>query len=149
MLTVVLGSSAAQAAGPIDPLPVPEYSFARDSWAVQTWLVDAGDILTLDSPYPAVIVPRVPLGLLDADDDLDALSAANHTMTLDDEFVLLFSVDAQTVGDLPPDPTLVALNVPYNAFDQAAKGQAAGDQFMALTAWSRCSAARSGRAMMF
>jgi hypothetical protein len=44
--------------------------------------------------------------------------------------VLLFSVDEDTVRLAEPDAELIALNVPYNVFDQAVRGQATGDQFM-------------------
>ncbi|UCF32263.1 MAG: dockerin type I repeat-containing protein [Phycisphaerales bacterium] len=126
-----------EAAPPIDPLPIPDYSFSGDSWTVSAGLVDAGDVLTLDFPYPAELLDRETLGLHSTDDDLDALSAGNTLIAPNETFVLLFSVDAQTVGVALPDPALIALDVPYNVADQAAKGQAAGDQFMSTRLLTR------------
>jgi hypothetical protein len=126
-----------EAAPPIDPLPVPDYSFSAGSWSVSTGLVDAGDVLTLDFPHPAELLDRETLGLFSTDDDLDALSDSNTLIPLEDTFVLLFSVDAQTVGVALPDPALIDLDVPYNVADQAAKGQAAADQFMSTRVFTR------------
>jgi len=81
-------------------------------------------------------VEGADLGLVDELDDLDALSTDNPSVDPEASFGLLFSVDAESVGAVPPDPALIALNVPYNVMDQAAQGHAAGDQFMSTQLFS-------------
>lgn len=140
LLTGVLAlTPVGHAVPPIDPLLAPDYSFDLESCAVDGDIVDAGDILNLDFPDPNVVLSRAALGLLFEDDDLDALSADNALVDPEDTFVLLFSVGAQTVGLAPPDPNLIDLAVPYNVTDQAARGHAAGDQFMSTQLSTRLS----------
>ena len=124
-------TSQGTADAPIDPLPVPDYSFDLTSWTLgEAEDLDARDVLFLDFPHPGELVPGDSLGLVSSEDDLNALSTDNTFVTPEDRFALLFSVDADSVGVVPPDPELIALNVPYNVMDQAAQGHAAGDQFM-------------------
>ncbi|MBU0616099.1 MAG: hypothetical protein KKI02_00110, partial [Planctomycetes bacterium] len=121
---------AVQGEAPIDPLPVPDYSFDLGSWAEGEGIVEARDVLYLDFPYPGTLLPGLMLQLYSPSDDLDALSPANAAVTDQDTFALLFSVSAGTLGAAPPDPALIELNVPYNVANQAALGHAGGDQFM-------------------
>jgi hypothetical protein len=130
LLAVLAVTPAGQGAPPIEPLPPPDYSFDLASWTVLEGYVDARDILVLDFPHPERLLFGETLGLVSTLDDVDALSAANASVASDETFVLLFSVDAQTVGAVPPDSALIALHVPYNVMHQAARGQAPGDQFM-------------------
>lgn len=124
-------ASVGDGAAPIDPLPAPDYSFDLASTTVEGGLVDAGDVLILNFPDPEVLLTAASLGLnYPNQDDLDALSSLNPSIEPSDNFALLFSVDAQTVGTVPPDPNFIEMNVPYNVADQAARGHAAGDQFM-------------------
>jgi hypothetical protein len=124
-------TSPGRADAPIDPLPVPDYSFDLTSWTLgEVEGLDARDVLYLDFPHPGELVPGDTLGLASSEDDLDALSSGNTSVTPEDKFALLFSVDADSVGAVPSHPKLIALNVPYNVMDQAARGHAAGDQFM-------------------
>ncbi|MGD8452478.1 MAG: hypothetical protein PVJ57_11715 [Phycisphaerae bacterium] len=120
----------ARASEPMEPLPIPDYSFNYGSWAVGEGVCDSGDVLTLDFPNPVVLVARADLGLWSPEDDLDALSTPYPAIGVQRSFVLLLSVDENTVGVAPPDGNLAAMNVPYNVADQAARGHAAGDQFM-------------------
>ena len=129
---VCLGLVArAPAERPLTPLPLPDFTFDLESPTVMQGLVKAGDILTFDGRQPVTLVRAEQLGLLSPQDALDGLSGPNPTGP-PSTFVLLFSVDRQTVGTTPPDPELVRLNVPYNAYDQARRGQAAGDEYMSL-----------------
>ena len=130
LIFVLAVTPAIKGVAPIEPLPVPDYSFDLTSWTVQAGIIDARDVLVLDFPYPAALVPGAALGLASPYDDLDALSAANAFVTAQDTFGLLFSVDGESVGLAPPDPLLIAMNVPYNVADQAVRGHACGDQFM-------------------
>lgn len=138
LLTGVLGTAVALAAPPINGLPVPFYSFDRQSPTVLGGFFDARDVLRFDFPQPAVALPGTLLGLVQPTDELDALSSSSPEL-LDPlaRFVLLFSVDRQTIGVTPPEPSLVAANVPYNVLDQAARGHAAGDQYASLTSFLR------------
>jgi hypothetical protein len=129
--------AVARAAPPIDPLPAPLFSFDLESPSVLTYSVDPAGILTLNSPHPYIVVSGSDLGLGEAEDELDAMSLANVDLPLDATFAILFSVDRDTVGVATPDPDLVALEVPYNVLDQALRGQAAGDQFMSTTLYTR------------
>lgn len=126
----------AHAAAPIQPLLVPDYSFDLMSCAVDGGVLEAGDVLFLDLPNAAVLVPSSLLGLATQNDDLDGLSAANAMIATGDSFVLLFSVDSNSSGLAPPEPILTALNVPYNVTDQAQRGHAAADQFMSTQMFS-------------
>jgi hypothetical protein len=137
VLALVGFVAVARAAPPLEPLPAPLFSFDLESPSVQTYSVDAAGILELDSPRPSLLVSGLEIGLGAEGDDLDAMSLANADVPLDASFAILFSVDRDTVGVATPDPDLVALEVPYNALDQALRGQAAGDQFMSTTLYTR------------
>jgi hypothetical protein len=130
LLLVLASAPAVRAEAPLDPLPVPDYSFDLSSWTVAQGIVDARDVLYLDFPHPGRLLPGLMLQLYSSADDLDALSSANATLTELHTFALLFSVSAAANGVAPPDPALIELNVPYNVTNQAALGQAGGDQFM-------------------
>ncbi|MCP4248810.1 MAG: hypothetical protein GY778_17335, partial [bacterium] len=125
-------AGGAPAAPPVDPLLPPDYSFDLASPKVAMGLVHAADVLELAFPDPMVRIPGAAFGLISPLDDLDALSGSNVGLPPGTPFVLLFSVDRATVGGVDPDQGLVAAGVPYNAADQALKGQAAGDQYVAL-----------------
>jgi hypothetical protein len=128
---------AATAEIPIDPLPAPDYSFDLLSCSVDEGIVEAGDILNVDLPDPNILLYGEMLGLFSTEDDLNALSAANPAVDLEQTFALLLSVHAATVGVAPPDPALIELYVPYNVTDQATRGHAAGDQFMSTRLFTR------------
>ena len=132
------------AAPPIDPLPAPNYSFDLVSPTVLGGIVDASDVLAPGAEHPQRVIFGPLLGLAMPEDDLDALSGANANVSDVETFVLLFSVDRQTMGTADPDPLLIELEVPYNALDQAWRGQAAGDQFMSLPLFTRQGRERGG-----
>ena len=67
---------------------------------------------------PEIIVPAEGMMLVDAADDLDALSFGLWEGCMVTEFMLLFSVDRISEGSVPPDATLVALGFPFNIQDQ-------------------------------
>lgn len=141
--------SVSQAGRPTDPLPTPLYAFDNFSPQVVSSPLNAGDVLTLVGGAPTVYVAGPQLGLVDTDNDvIDALSM-NRLIGSDDTFVILFSVDRDTIGETPPDGELVEAGVPFNGLDQADKVQAAGDQYLStslfmLSGASRARAARSG-----
>ncbi len=135
-LTLALGAASALAAPPLQPLPAPYYSFDVASPTVMMGFVGAADVLALGPGGPLVVVPGALLGLPHPFDDLDALSGPHSAWPVSQPFVLLFSVDRQSVGAAAPDPALVAAAVPYNALDQAFRGHAAGDQFMSTSVFT-------------
>ena len=130
VMCVLATTVALRAAAPLAPLPAPDYSFDLLSCAVDGGLVEPGDVLFQEATELEVQLPASALGLLYEEDDLDALSGPNASVNPTESFILLFSVDLETIGVVGPDPDLIALNVPYNVMDQAALGQVAGDQFM-------------------
>jgi hypothetical protein len=138
-------TAAAFAAPPVEPLPAPLYSFDLASPTVQSGIVGASDILALAFPFPEPIVPGENLGLYSPLDDLDGFTF-NQMLPPGAPFALLFSVDRETLGMAPPDPELLMLGRPFNAQDQAARGQAAGDQFLSLEAFTRPGGATRARA---
>ncbi len=135
-LALALGTAGALAAPPLQPLPLPYYSFDLASPTVMTGFVGAADMLTLGPAGPLVVVPGALLGLPSPFDDLDAISGPHNDWPAFAPFVLLFSVDRQSVGAVAPDPALVAAGVPYNVLDQAFRGHAAGDQFMSTSVFT-------------
>lgn len=132
-----LGLSPRAAAQPqaVRPLRTPDFSVDRDSPATFNGVVQPGD--TLNKPGPSVVRPAATLGLLNPLDDLDGISFNRGNVPTTQTFLILFSVDRASIGLASPDPALVAQNRPYNVLDQAAKSQAPGDIFMALTPFNR------------
>jgi hypothetical protein len=120
----------AVAAPPLNPLPAPAYSFDLASPSTDPSTRKAGDILVLNGNQPVVALSGSTLGMVSANDDLDGLSS-NVMLSPTTPFLLLFSVDRQSQGAAPPSHDLAALGIPFNAFDQAERGQAAADEYMA------------------
>ena len=117
---------------PLDPLPVPSYSFDLISPATTNGIVTSDSVLAVQD-FPFARFDAVVLGLGRLADDIDGLSGRHTELSYGDQFVLLFSVDRTSVGnDIATDPALVNMGVPYDAADQARKGQAAGDMFMTV-----------------
>lgn len=135
LVLAVCAASAAGAPEPTarNPLPRAFFSFDRQSPSVG-FTFTAADVLRV--PGPVIDVPAQNMRLFDPNDELDALSFANHTIG-GSTFVLTFSVDRATQGLVPPDPVLVSLGFPYNVLDQASKRQAPGDEYMSLTLFDR------------
>jgi hypothetical protein len=129
----LLPAARLQASPPIEPLPAPYYSFDLESPSVWAGVFEARDILQLGPGGPEPAIYGAMLGLESSFDDLDCLSGPHAAFPPTASFVLLFSVDRNTQGTTPPDPLLVGLDVPYNALDQAERGQAAGDEYMSTT----------------
>jgi hypothetical protein len=129
LLAALGGLPAAQAVPPVDPLPAPDYSFDASSPSVLDGFVSARDVLNVGFPYALSVLSGAALDLQSSLDDLDALSAGNAALLVDDLFVLLFSVTRESVGLAAPAPELVAAGVPYNMLDQAGRRHAAGDVF--------------------
>ena len=124
-------SLAATAAPPLEPLSPPDYSLDRYSPAVLTGLVQAADILRVSQGQRTIVVEGHMLGLLSTFDELDGLSGGvPGGLPAGTTFGLLFSVDRATLGLTPPDPFYFSIGLPYNAYDQARRGHAAGDQFL-------------------
>jgi hypothetical protein len=141
ILLSIGAAGVCHAAPPLVPLPAPLFSFDRDSPTVLAGLVGAADLLLPSDPVPTIVVPGWKLGAGLPGDDLDGLMLATNDIPIGVPFTLLFSVDRQTVGVATPDPTLVFLGVPYNVLDQAARGHAAGDEYMGLQQFIRNGAA--------
>jgi hypothetical protein len=143
LMALTICAAAAHAAGPRVPLPAPYYSFDLASPTVQAGIVGAADILEYGLPFPTVVVHGYELGLFSPLDDLDGL-AFGRLPPPGTSVSLLFSVDRGTVGVMPPDPLLVPAGIPFNAQDQAARHQAAGDEFMSLETFPLALAGRAG-----
>ncbi len=142
IVTVSVPVRLAVAEPPPEPLPVPEYSFDVESPTVSGSIVSASDVLTLAFPSPEVAMPGSALGLFSSLDDLDALSGNNASTPMTKSFALLFSVDRESKGAIAPDPYLVDGGYPYNVFDQAGRGHAAGDQFFTTELFSHAGSIR-------
>lgn len=143
--TVALFSTIALGAPPLEPTLAPFYSFDAASPTVADGTVGSADLLFPDpSEVPNIVLRGLDIGLGQPGDELDALSGPNSDVDANRSFAILVSVDRATLGGVPPDPDLVNQGVPYNVADQAGKGQAAGDQFMSLTLYTRAGGRLSG-----
>jgi hypothetical protein len=101
-------------------------------------LVLPADLLLPTGPNaPTVDIAAANLALSDPNDDIDALALGGWGVSVDDAFVLIFSVDSEAFGGSPPDAQLTGLGYPFNAQDQVAKNQAPGDAFMSLLLFDR------------
>lgn len=137
-VTVLFLSSLVVAAPPAETTFPPFYSFDAISPTVADGTVGSADIL-LPGPDDTIIIllRGADFGMPLPGDDVDACSGPSSNIASGDSFTLLISVDEFSVGAVPPDQNLVQQGVPYNAADQAEKGQAAGDQFMGLDLFTR------------
>ncbi|RMF76830.1 MAG: hypothetical protein D6744_12000 [Planctomycetota bacterium] len=97
--------------------------------------IDPGDVL--HPPGPMIVFDHLRLGLLSDADEVDGLSLVHIGFNPLATWSLLFSVDRETIGIVPPDPNLVALGLPFNVLDQAQKNQQAADVFMGLRSFNR------------
>jgi len=128
----------AQPAHAIEPLPTPWFSITRTSPSAGIGNLRGRDIL--DKPGPTVIFSGAALGMSTSSpfaDELDDFSTNRNSVTDSQTFVILFSIDKTSTGGVQPDPTLVSLNRPFNALDQALKKQAPGDIFMSTLTFTR------------
>jgi len=135
-LSLSLSAAMAGDGTPRQPLLPPFYSFDRDSPSVQAGIVPADAVLRFDGERAVVVVSPAELNLGRPLDDINALALETPGIVLTAPIAILFSVDRATVGAVAPDPFLVANNVPYNVQDQAAKGHAAGDQYISTDVFS-------------
>lgn len=155
---VFVGTSVAHH-GPVIRLVPPFYSFDRESATIDPEQkpetdLHAYDILKLvQGPEVSDVgraVPGADLGLEDPADELNALSSGNPGLVdppglgPNVEFMLLFSIDQDSAPTTEPDKWVRGQNVPYNAQEQAEKGHAAGDQYMALDKFTRKGGPMSG-----
>jgi hypothetical protein len=139
LLGVGLLAGTAQATRPFRPLPAGLYTFDFQSPSVADGTLSPADILTFDPTTPdrpQIFLPADAIGLTPLD-DLDAFSITTNGLPATEPFLLLFSVDRETIGTAPPDPDLVALGIPYNVRNQAERGHAAGDQYIATVLFTR------------
>jgi hypothetical protein len=137
LVASALGTLPAGAAPPSSPLEPPEYSIDRASPLVHESSLQAGDLLERGFLRPRVALEARGLLLFSPFDDVDALSGPHLEFAHGDTVSILFSVDRATVGLSPPDPVFVASGVPYNVRDQAQRGHAAGDTFLAADLFDR------------
>jgi len=131
-----------------NPISPPVYSIDPNSPSVLLGFTPADVLLPFDPnipqdpnrpdgpDFPRLILRPRWLGLTKFD-NLDGLSFPNNQIGPFDNLALLFSVDRRAVGAVPPDPGLVAMGFPFNVQDQAARRQAAGDSYMALSVFVR------------
>ncbi len=132
---VAMAAVPATGSEPLFPLPAPLYSFDLESPTIRDEPLRAGDVFALSEPIPSVAVPSFALGLGPAD-ELDALSSPTFGLASGAYFTIQFSVDRATVGLAAPLPWQIQGEVPYNAKDQARRGQAAGDLFMTIDSFT-------------
>ena len=131
ILSVCVGRALAQPHA-IDPLPCPQLGVDALSPLNDTLPGAASSVLK--KPGPHILYPGPNLGLNSPDDQLDGLSYdRSPVLQVSPFFLLLFGVDRESVGAVPPDPVLVSLNRPFNVFDQAYRQQQAGDLFLSTT----------------
>lgn len=137
MITIGLCSGlTALASPPTNPVATPLFTFDRNSPSVlpPNPFVRSDEVLRIvipDEP-PVRVFDPVNLGLGQPNDDLNAVSFSKSSLTTADQFVIMFSVDRSTSGDVPPNPLLLLNETPFNVADQAARGHAAGDAFVTL-----------------
>jgi len=134
-VVILVAVSNVLGAPPLDPTGPPLYSFDANSPKVLDGTVRADDLLRPgpEGQNPVVVLPGSNLGLGNMGDELGGLSSPNSGVGPTAEFAILFSISRTSLGGVAPDPVAVNSDIPYNAQDQAEKGQAAGDQFMSLT----------------
>lgn len=147
-IVIAVCTTAAYASEPISPLPVPQYSFDRQSPKVVDGSVSAAD--TLENPgtgFPTIAIPAPWLDLFGSNDDIDGLSGNLGYAPPTATFLLLFSVNRTSPGAEFPLPGLIDAEVPYNALDQAGRGHAAGDQYAALDLYTASSRPGNFRAI--
>ncbi len=145
-LAIGLLAGPALATRPVEPLPAGWYSFDLASPTVLDGIVGASDVLQFDPTqpqHPQIAFFAEQIGLQTCD-DLDCLSTSNTGLPDGAQFMLLFSVDRGTVGDVPPDPFIVSFGIPYNVMDQAERGHAAADQYIAFDFYTRAGVAQRG-----
>lgn len=137
--TVLTLAGVSVASPPLEPIPVPLYSFDAASPSVGAAGVLSDGVLRKESvPYPVTALAGANIGLGAPEDDLDGMSfnrAPDFPPT--STFVLMFSVDRETTGNMPPSPALLAAEAPFNVADQAMRGQAAGDAFVSHNLFTR------------
>lgn len=121
-----------------NPLTPPLFSIDPNSPEVDPNLpypLHPGDLLVVEPNVPmptiAVFAENLSLDPNDPRDNVNGL-ALQAWVSPGETFVLIFSVDRAAIGAAPPDPYIESLGFPYNAQDQAGKGQAAGDAYMSL-----------------
>lgn len=132
--------SPAQAGEPTaaNPLPRPHLSIDPLGPSIGMFGLNPDDVYGVggDGPPADLVFPGAGLGLGAPGDNLDGLSHGNSGVGLADTFVLLFSVDRDTVGAVPPDGSISG-TFPFNVQDQANRNQAAGDEYMGLSLFNR------------
>lgn len=121
-----------------NPLADPYFAIDLNSPEVINGFRSAGDVLIPPGPigFPTVVSPRNEHSLFSPLDHLDGLSDISTTGPTA-TFAILFSVNRNAIGAVPPDPGLIAAGFPFNVQDQAAKNQAAGDLFVSTLLFNR------------
>ncbi|MBN1513260.1 MAG: hypothetical protein JXB13_14690, partial [Phycisphaerae bacterium] len=138
-LVCLVVAPAARARRPVQPLPAGIYTFDQGSPTVSAGFLSAADVLrfsSVDPTLPIVDVNAADVGLT-LFDDIDALSINTTGVGPIEPLLLVFSVDRYTTGIAPPEPSLVAQGVPFNVYDQAARGHAAADQYLSTEPFTR------------
>ena len=143
---------------PVNPLPTPLFSFDAQSIQVTGPLdpplvvfIKAGDVLDegpIANPQASVVVPANALGLNMPGDALNGLSFANQLHNPATPFVLMFSLDRNSIGVAPPDPQLFSNCLPFNATDQCTRGTQAGDMYMSTLNYTLAGSNRSSNQLV-
>lgn len=118
-----------------EPLDAPWFCIDSNSLRGDLSDFSAADILQI--PGPSIAIPAQNLGLLFRGDELDALSFDNSGIGPGQSFLLRFGVNRSSTGGPPPDPEFAGLGLPYNVQHQAARRQAAADEYVSLTLFNR------------
>ena len=122
IITVVFAAQLSSASPPRNGLPIPLYTLDSESPTIITGIanIHSDEILRKvdGNEYPVTEVLANGLNLGRPADDLDGISFNRIDVADLGSFILLFSVDRVTTGDVPPDPALVAQDVPFNVTDQ-------------------------------
>ncbi len=126
-----------RAVPPTDPVSTPLFSFDIDSPSITSpsSTINPDQVLRVIMPdaEPVPAINAMNIGLGQQGDDLDAISFSKSAISPQQQFIFMFAVDRATTGDVPPNPSLLDNEVPYNVADQAARGHAAGDAFLTLS----------------
>ena len=141
VLTVMLAGQLSSAAPPRNGLPIPLYTLDSESPTIMAGIanIHSDEILRKleGNEYPVTDVLAGGLNLGRPADDLDGISFNRIDVADMGNFILLFSVDRMTTGDVPPDPVMVDQDMPFNVTDQAMRGHAAADGFVSQLSFDR------------
>ncbi len=131
----------AEGSEPLEAIPIPLYTFDGSSPTLEPGMADlhADEIFekVQGELFPTVRFSAANLGLGRMLDDLNSISTDRGDVGLNTSFLLMFSVDRLTAGNVPADPSLEGFEVPFTVADQSNRNHAAGDAFVSHSLFDR------------